>query len=240
MTEPLPAAAPRVALRDPRPWMQTFLDELAASGLVRRAARAAGIANTTAYDARRIRPDFAAAWQRMVDDATGDCEDAGAIAAASEPEHPPESSPGSLPESPEKASPHWRMRFFEALAETSSVTAAAVRAKIPVRTAYKLRREDAEFAARWRAALLEGYDNLEMELLGFLRSPRPGRRMDVTAALRLLAAHRETVARERALREDDDEQEVLDSIDAFLEDMRQRRLANSAILLEAEAGDDTD
>jgi hypothetical protein len=54
--------------------------------------------------------------------------------------------------------------------------------------------------------------------------------MDVPSALRLLAAHRATVERERALREDDDEQAVLDSIDSFLEDMRQRRLANTAIL----------
>ena len=76
-----------------------------------------------------------------------------------------------------------------------------------------------------------------MELLGYLRAPQPGRKMDVAAALRLLGAHRETVERRRALAEDEDEQAVLDSIDAFLEDMRQRRLANEAILIEAESGD---
>ena len=48
----------------------------------------------------------------------------------------------------------------------------------------------------------------------------------------LLAAHRETVAKERAYREEEDEQAVLESIDAFIEDMRQRRFANEAILAE--------
>ena len=131
----------------------------------------------------------------------------------------------------------WVPAFLEALAETSNVTASADRVNVPTRTVYKLRREDADFAARWLAALHEGYDNLEMELLGYLRAPQPGRKMDVAAALRLLAAHRETVERRRALAEDEDEQAVLDSIDAFLEDMRQRRLANEAILIEAESGD---
>jgi hypothetical protein len=111
---------------------------------------------------------------------------------------------------------------------------------VPLRTVYKTRRDDAGFAAKWRAALHEGYDNLEMDLLGHLRAPNPARKMDVASSLRLLIAHRETVARERALREDDDEQAVLDSIDAFIEDMRQRRLANSTILLESEAADGED
>jgi hypothetical protein len=62
--------------------------------------------------------------------------------------------------------------------------------------------------------------------------------MDVASALRLLAAHRATVERLRALTAEDDEQATLDSIDQFFEDMRQRRLANNAILLEAETGDD--
>ena len=61
--------------------------------------------------------------------------------------------------------------------------------------------------------------------------------MDVAAALRLLAAHRETVERRRALNAEDDEQATLDSIDRFFEDMRQRRRANSAVLTEAENGD---
>ncbi|MBO9518041.1 MAG: hypothetical protein J7493_08235 [Porphyrobacter sp.] len=131
----------------------------------------------------------------------------------------------------------WRIRFLELLAETSNVAASAERAQVPTSTVYKLRREDPDFAARWLRALHEGYDNLEMELLGYLRDPQPGRKMDVSSALRLLAAHRETVARERRLSEDDDEQAVLDSIDTFIEEMRQRRAANTAILIEADVTD---
>jgi hypothetical protein len=61
--------------------------------------------------------------------------------------------------------------------------------------------------------------------------------MDVPPAIRLLAAHRATVERERALLDEEDEQAVRDSIDAFLEGMRQRRLANEAILLETVPAD---
>jgi hypothetical protein len=60
--------------------------------------------------------------------------------------------------------------------------------------------------------------------------------MDVASALRLLAAHRATVERQRALTAEEDEQALLDSIDQFIDDMRERRAANDAIL--AESGDD--
>ena len=125
----------------------------------------------------------------------------------------------------------WPDRFLEALAETSNVTAAAWRARVVPGKAYALRREDPGFAARWLAALTEGYQHLEMEVLGYLRDPEPKHKMDVASALRLLAAHRETVARERAFREEEeDEQAVFDRIDTFIDDMRNRRAANALIL----------
>ena len=130
-----------------------------------------------------------------------------------------------------------RGQFLQCLAETSNVTRSAEAAGVTPGQAYKARREDAKFAAQWRDALYEGYDNLEMEVLGYLRDPAPARKMDVAVAMRLLVAHRETVARERALREDDDEQAVLESIDAFIDEMRERRAANSSILAEASGGD---
>jgi hypothetical protein len=126
----------------------------------------------------------------------------------------------------------WRTPFLHKLAETSNVTASALYAEVSQSRAYKVRREDTDFAAKWRAALLEGYEHLELEVLGHLRAADPARKMDVAGALKLLALHAQTVARERALREDDDEQAVLDSIDAFIEEMRQRRAANAAILIE--------
>jgi hypothetical protein len=207
---------------NPGAWMPAFLAALRSGAAIKSAAREAGIAPSTTYYYRRRDARFATEWQtaQAPDDLPG--------------------QPGGVgrPAPPRHAG--WRVAFFEVLVETSNVTVSAARAGVPLRTVYKTRRDDAGFAAKWRAALHEGYDNLEMELLGHLRAPNPARKMDVASSLRLLIAHRETVARERALREDDDEQAVLDSIDAFIEDMRQRRLANSTILLESEAADGED
>jgi hypothetical protein len=120
---------------------------------------------------------------------------------------------------------HWRTYFLQALAATSNVTASATEAGISPSRAYKARREHPHFAAQWRAALHEGYEHLEMEVLAYLRGNAPERRLDVANAIRLLAAHRDTVAQLRALEDETDEQEVLDSIDAMIDEMRQRSLA---------------
>jgi hypothetical protein len=213
----------------PLAWMPVFLTALAEHGVAAHAAKRAGIVPGSAYCARRRYGAFDRAWREALAQAQpriqGKMRDA-AGAADTSPAKP--------------ASGHWRPLFFEALAETSNVTVSAVRSGVPPRTVYKLRREDAAFAGRWRTALMEGYDNLEMELLGYLRDPAATRRMDVAAGMRLLEAHRETVARERALREDDDEQEVLESINRFIDGIRERREANAAIGDEdlQEAGDD--
>jgi hypothetical protein len=195
-------------------WEEDFLAALRKGWPIAKAAKTAGISASTTYGLRRTNARFADEWEA-------------AYAA------------GGRNAGRQRFTrvQQWKKPFLEALAETSNVSASAARVNIPTRTVYRLKREDAEFAARWLAALREGYDHLEMELLGYLRDPRPERKMDVAAALRLLSAHREAVERERALREDDDEQAVRDSIDAFLEGMRQRRLANEAILIEASAGD---
>jgi hypothetical protein len=205
---------------DPGEWMPAFLAALAEGRAIKLASRLAGISPGTAYYYRKRDAEFAAKW---------DAGDGQAMAGAPCPV-------ACEPVTARHAG--WRNTFFEVLAETSNVTTAAARAGIPLRTAYKTKRDDAGFASRWLAALHEGYDMLEIELLGYLRDPNPRRKMDVASALRLLAAHRATVERLRALTAEDDEQATLDSIDQFFEDMRQRRLANNAILLEAETGDD--
>jgi hypothetical protein len=197
-------------------WVPAFVAGLAAGLSIRKAARAAGISAGTAHWLRREDAQFARDWEAAI----------GTF-------HSPAKA-----DSEQRRTPHWRKDFFDALAETSNVAESAARANVPAQTVYKLRRENAEFANKWRAALLEGYDLLEMEVLGYLRDPSPKRKMDVAAAIRLLAAHRATVERERALREEDDEEAVRASIDAFLEGMRRRRLANEAILIEAETDDD--
>lgn len=209
---------PEAKARDlPRlPWMDAFIAALSECGTVKQAIGAAGIGQATAYDARRRRPQFAAEWHAA---ATGrsHAEDCGIATAR-----------------PAALHPHWRPRFLAALAETSNVSASAAQAGVEPGLVYRTRRTEPDFAAKWQAALFEGYEHLELEVLCHLRSPDPERKLDVTAALRLLAAHRDTVLRLKALAGDDDEETVRDSIDAFLEGMRQRRLANQAILIEAQ------
>ncbi len=115
-----------------------------------------------------------------------------------------------------------------ALAETSNVTAAALAAGVNPGRAYKSKRTEPEFARLWREALCEGYDNLEMELLQRLRFGEPkdvDAKFDNANALRLLTQHRETVARQRAIRENADIADVRASIHAKLLAMRDQVLA---------------
>jgi hypothetical protein len=138
-----------------------------------------------------------------------------------------------------RTNPQWRTIFLGELARTSNVAASARRARVDVSTAYKTRRSETRFAREWFEALCEGYDNLEMDLLHRLREgelegstakPRARRKYDNATAFRLLAAHRAAVVRQRARREDQDEEAVYASITAKLETMRQRLTAVPALL----------
>lgn len=135
---------------------------------------------------------------------------------------------------------HWRTYFLAALIETSNVTRAAEAAGISPSRAYRVRMEDADFYRQWLVALAEGYRNLEMELLGYLRDPAPRHKMDVANAIRVLTLHRQTVAHQRAQDDDLSEQDVLESINAMIDEMRDRASANAALLAAPEpshAGD---
>lgn len=141
---------------------------------------------------------------------------------------------GKIPEP--AVSPQWRNDFLLTLAETSNVTAAAASAGVKPGRAYKSKRTEPEFARLWREALCEGYDNLEMELLHRLRFGEPkdvDSKFDNANALRLLTQHRETVARQRAIRENADIADVRASIHAKLLEMRDqvmtRRKADTLI-----------
>ncbi|WP_427964191.1 hypothetical protein [Altererythrobacter sp.] len=122
---------------------------------------------------------------------------------------------------------HWRGLFLDCLAETSNVSEAAKRAGINPSRAYKVRREEEDFARQWHAALVEGYQHLELELLARLRAgePKDGPKHDNGAALRLLALHRDTMAQEHAQRRNMDAARARAIIDAKLEELRQRVLA---------------
>lgn len=128
--------------------------------------------------------------------------------------------------------PAWRKPFLAALAESSNVSAAARKAKVPTGTVYNLRREDADFRSAWFDALCEGYDNLEMSLLHRLRigelestKTKSRRKYDNATAFRLLAAHRDAVSHQKALRADEDEDAILASINTKLDAMRAREKA---------------
>lgn len=123
---------------------------------------------------------------------------------------------------------NWPDIFINELAETSNVKAAAQAASVSQATVYKRRREDPDFAARWYAALAEGYDNLEMELLARLRDGRleevdsegNKRKFDIGTAFRCLIAHRENVARERGRQTLADEVATMRSINAKIDALR--------------------
>jgi len=140
-------------------------------------------------------------------------------------------------ETEDKLTRHWRGTFLNELAATSNVTAAAAAAGVSSSRAYKLRGVENGFARQWREALLEGYEHLEMELLYRLRfgDPKEGdRKFDNATALRLLGQHRETVARERAVREHEDVTEIRAAIEARLVRLREEVIARRAAEAEAE------
>lgn len=131
----------------------------------------------------------------------------------------------------------WRSAFLAELAATSNVTAAAAAAGVQISRPYKLKRIDPAFAREWHAALLDGYDNLELELLHRLRFGEPKDaelKFDNATALRLLAQHRETVVREKAIREHEDVTQIRATIDARLARLRVK-LAEHRAAAQAEA-----
>lgn len=147
------------------------------------------------------------------------------------------------------APPCWVKPFLAALADTSNVAAAARQAKIDTSAAYQRRRNDAEFNRQWQIALCEGYDNLEMELLHRLRTgevkpapsaKRAARSFDNATAFRLLAAHRESAARQRAIRDQVSAADIRASIDRKVEELRQRVLAAKAARGAVTAGTTTE
>lgn len=135
-------------------------------------------------------------------------------------------SPATAP-----AASKWKRAFLDALAETSNVARAARMAGIAASTAYDARRKNRDFARQWRAALCEGYDNLEMELLGRLREgeikraagAKTGvRTFDNAIAYRLLLVHQEARQKEEAVRANVSAAEVRAAIERKADALRAR------------------
>ncbi|UIP07128.1 hypothetical protein LY632_01625 [Erythrobacter sp. SDW2] len=124
---------------------------------------------------------------------------------------------------------NWQSIFINELAESSNVKKACEAAGVSQSLVYKTRREKADFARLWYAALAEGYDNLEMDLLLRLREGRledvdedgNKRKFDIGTAFRCLAAHRENVAREKGRQTLADEVATMKSINAKIDKLRE-------------------
>lgn len=139
----------------------------------------------------------------------------------------------------------WKKRFLATLGELSNVSKAAQAAGISTATAYDLRRRNRAFAQAWQAALCEGYDNLEIELLCRLRQgeikraagAKTGvRTFDNATSFRLLAVHREAVSREKAQRANVSAAEVRASIERKVAALKAQVIAR----LEAEEAAQTE
>lgn len=127
---------------------------------------------------------------------------------------------------------HWSKIFLGELAASSNVSASARKAGVSTSTAYEARRTNPEFNRDWQRALCEGYEHLEMELLHRLRTGevkpagtarRGVRSFDNAIAFRLLLAHKDTVSRQKAIRDNEDSEAIIQSINAKLEKIRERR-----------------
>jgi hypothetical protein len=125
-----------------------------------------------------------------------------------------------------RQSNRWRATFLNHLAESSNVSESAAKAGIGIGRAYKVRREEPEFARQWLMALWEGYSHLEMEVVRRLRegdhSTTDAGRYDFANAIRLLAAHRETASRVMAQQRNVSAADVRASIDRKVEEIRLR------------------
>lgn len=190
-------------------WVAPFLAALRAGKCVEEACREAGVTRSTPYHRRRTVDAFRARWN--------------AIAVVDG-----RRKRRTGPRAPRGAAKI--DRFIEELAHTSNVAAAASVSGLSTGQVYTLRRTDPDFARRWYAALAEGYDNLEMDLLARLRDGRMEevdadgnrRKFDFATALRCLTAHRDNVAREKGRRTLAEEAATIESINAKIDALRAR------------------
>lgn len=196
-------------------WVAPFLAALRAGKCVEQACREAGVTSSTPYHRRKADDAFRAEWDGI---AVADGRKRGKTG--------PRAPRGSA-----------RIdRFLEELAHSSNVAAAAAVSGLSSGQVYTLRRTDADFARRWYAALAEGYDNLEMDLLSRLRDGRleeidaegSTRKFDFATALRCLTAHRDSVSREKGRRTLVEEVATIESINAKIDALRARAKEGAA------------
>ena len=130
-----------------------------------------------------------------------------------------------------------RERFLEHLAATCNVVASCREVGMSEPGLYKLKMRDAEFRAAFEAAVAEGYSRLELMMLeramhGTRKPVLHGGKVvaEITeysdrVALALLAAHRETALRGRAVQrqpEAEDPEAIRARLSALFSDMNRR------------------
>jgi hypothetical protein len=196
-------------------WVAPFLAALRAGRGINQASREAGVTNSTPYHRRKTSDAFRAAWDAI---AVRDGRKLGKTG----------------PRAPRGAAKV--DRFIGELAQSSNVAAAAAISGLSTGQVYTLRRTDPDFARRWYAALAEGYDNLEMEVLARLRDGRlevidaegKPHKFDFATALRCLTAHRDNVAREKGRRTLTEEAATIEAINAKIDALRARAREGAA------------
>lgn len=124
--------------------------------------------------------------------------------------------------------------FLDALGSTSNVAYSAQKAKLNASSVYRLRRSDPKFAARWMEALSAGYELLEFALLHRLRtgetrkpakSEQGTRVYDTGTAMRLLLAHKDSVAQQRGLHPQRDDDTIRREIEIMLDALKAKEKA---------------
>jgi hypothetical protein len=183
---------------------EAFFRELESTRNVRASAEATGFSAGTVYALRRARPDFAARWRAVLALRRRPSPAAG---------HPARRPSGCIVRYAAKGRAK-RVRchvqwsdeieevFLDALAASCNVTLACAEAGVGHSSVYRQRRTRPDFAAKWQAALEQGYARLEMALVeaaagsfddASFDAERPVPRMSPETALKVLQAHRAAV-----------------------------------------------
>jgi hypothetical protein len=161
--------------------------------------------------------------------------------------------PGARPQLRKRAARDWSTeksaRFLDALMETCNVSEACRRSGVPMTVAYRRRKMDAKFRARWADMIAIAYSRLELVLLDralngtekvtFRRDGSEERIREYPnhIALRLLQMHRETMIEADSQLPPDDIAEIRERIVRKLQRMKKRDEAEEAGSRELRGGD---
>ncbi len=187
-------------------WRAGFLAALARGGSVKGAARAAGVDRTSAYEARKRDPDFAARWAAALAEGHGRLErgETPALARDEIVRSSRHGRPCVMRAGPGRWSAAKEALFLTALEEGANVSRAAEAADISTTALYARRRREPAFAEAWAAAVRGGYLDVEALLienakavLGGAPAEREAGRltgaMSVADAINILKLHRSAV-----------------------------------------------